>query len=161
MRFYLWHVAPPVDLLNMGSEVIVLSYEMVHMRRTLLGSGVAFLSATTMLSVPPSESEQRYMCMNDLPRFAHRAISIISPSSGYSLKGGTGRLFMVEILSKLNLNWFPFRCRRTHTTTYSKNLQMYFSTKVRITFLRVIALFVVSKEEIIISFYLRIIHTIT
>ena len=78
----------------MGSEVIVLSYEMVHMRRTLFGSGVAFLSATTMFGVPPSESEQRYMCMNDLPRLAHRAISIISPSSGYSLK--EGRLFIVD-----------------------------------------------------------------
>ena len=39
---------------------------MVHMMRTLLGSGIAFLLATTVLGMPPSESEQRYMCIYDL-----------------------------------------------------------------------------------------------
>lgn len=42
-------------------------YEMTQDMMILLGSGVFFLSVMTILGSPPSATEHRYRCRNDLP----------------------------------------------------------------------------------------------
>ena len=44
-----------------------LAHDIVHVRMSLFASGVFFLSVLTMFGSPPSATEQRYMCMKDLP----------------------------------------------------------------------------------------------